>query len=299
MRLRVYIVLLGMVAIPLGILARNPLSFQKNNSIRLASGPIAKPAPSAFEIVPFIAGIPYEDSPRATYVVEPQAKYEIAIREGVGNCSNLTFAAAHHLEQEGVDFQIVHLMPRDGFLSGRGHTVLRMGYRLDGESRVGVVDMLAGALPVSGGVPVDVDALARGPIPDFEFLRMNRRNENEAEYYGDFLTEMDLGFIMKSDVVRYFRFLEAIYVPLGSRKIEKYLYDGFAMLVGVYPRTWVESFDLLYENHRAERWLMILCLWTLRVSALVIPTLLMTDIVRLMRRRAGLIRDFGTIHRPD
>ena len=61
MRLRLYILFFGVAAVAMGIALAKPLSFQKNNSIRSASAPIPAPEPSDFEIVPFLAGIPYKD----------------------------------------------------------------------------------------------------------------------------------------------------------------------------------------------------------------------------------------------
>ncbi len=284
MRWAFHITLAALMVLALSAAISSPTAFQKTNLIRLQSEPMPVPDQADFPVSEFLAGIPYVGDFEATYVVNPREKRDIAIGSGIGNCSNLTFGAAYEFVEKNIDFQIIHLLPVDGFLTGRGHTVLRLGFRHNRRLQVGIVDMLAGALPASHGKAIDVAQLASGPVPEFGFIRLNEANSREADYYGSFLDEIDVGIIRGSDVERYFDFIESIYVPLGRPELEKHMYDGIALLVGVLPEIQVTSLDRLYEGREGYRLMMIGSLWVLRAFVLIAPLLLLGEFVNLARR---------------
>ena len=93
-----------------------------------------------------------------------------------------------------------------------------------------------------------------------------------------------IGYIPGEDVSRYFRFLETAYVSLGSGRLEKYVFDGLALLLGYYPEIGVLEYERLTEGrglqiawHRSSA-------WVLRSAFAVLPLLLVVELAARLRR---------------
>jgi hypothetical protein len=258
------------IASALALAAARPVAFQKSNALAPAARIEPLRGGSHLDLDVRLASIPYQRSEEAVLSVDPRTRYRETILAGRGNCSNLAFGLAYELERFGIDYQIVHLLPSD-FLSGRGHTVLRTRYELDGREHTGVVDLLEGGVPTSGGRALDVNDLRRAPIASFAIRSLNERRDTQSPYYGAFLSGAHLGFIPSREVHDYFRFVESLYVPLGSRRTEKMVYDGLAVVAGVYPRIYVPEFAELVAGKRLELGAHVAACWILRFAFLAAP----------------------------
>jgi hypothetical protein len=262
-----------LVAAALAAAALRPVAFQKANSIRVVRGPIPSvDGPDSFDVYDLISRIPYQ-SEEMVWDVDPDAKYRATIVEGRGNCSNLVFGLARHLQLEGLDFQILHLMRPSMFLTGKGHTVLRTKFRLAGREQVGLVDILAGGLPRSGARFLDVDDLRRLPVPDLAFSSWGGRPEVAERFYRRRLDEIEVGWIPAQEVAEYFAFIERVYVPFGSRRLEKYVYDGLALLFGRFPEIHVSDARPLAWVNPLEWPFYVASLWLLRSALVLLPVL--------------------------
>lgn len=261
----------GLLVFALALAAARPVAFQKLNSmVRVTE---VEPLSADGEFLDFqtvLEKIPYGDASQV-WSISPRERYRETILEGGGNCSNLAFGLAYLLDQRGVDFQIIHLMPRDNFLDGAGHTILRTRLRYRGMEQPAIVDVLAGGLPMTAGRPIDVDQLG-GPVRDFALASFNDRKPERSPYYGRFLEDSSVGVISGREVAAYYRFLETVYVPLGNQRLEKYVYDGLALLAGRYPEIHVpvtsadplEGRQLEVRAHQGS-------LWILRSTAVAFP----------------------------
>ncbi|MCP4245357.1 MAG: hypothetical protein QF890_11810 [Myxococcota bacterium] len=217
-----YLLLLALCA---GAALHRPAMFQKVNALRPAgAAPALAESDTPLAIAPVIEKIPYTEV--AAWAVAPQQRYERTMVKGGGNCSQRSFGLAYELDRIGSDFQIVHLLPLEGFLGAGGHTVLRARYELDGVEHAGLIDLHHGGIPTRGGRPIDIDDLSRGAIPDFRFITLNPDGISSERFYGPFLETAVPAYILASDVHRYFRFLEGVYVPLGPDRLEKYVWPA-------------------------------------------------------------------------
>lgn len=276
-RSRIYFACGILTIISLGIAASRPIAFQKLNTIVPADGfePLRRPT-LPVDIVGIIEKAPFH--PGSAVTADPAEKYRLTVEEGTGNCSERAFGLAWKLRQSKIDLQIVHLLPRSDFVLGHGHSVIRIPYEDDGETRVGLVDLLEGGLPSSGGVPLDIEDLTRGSIADFEIRSLTRLQDNESPHYGKSLDSVSIGYIPAREIDHYFDFIERVYVPLGNDRLEKTFYDGLALLFGALPKIYVPDYESLVREHRIEMWLQNAALWILRTMFLAFHVALILEV---------------------
>jgi len=248
---------------------RSPVAFQKSISIQ----PIDVDEPtletkggSSVDIRALVESIPYK-KPQMVYEVEPQQKYRKTIVEGYGNCSNLSFGLGYYLSQMDHQYQIVHLLPPSRFLDGEGHTVVHTSYELDGKVHLGIVDVLEGGLPKSGGTLIGLRDLRQGNLDNVSILTLNSRHDSLSPFYGELLDTSVIGVTTSEEVEEYFDFLESVYRPIGNARIEKYIYDGISLFLGKYPNTYVgiNDYDTLFKDNKDTRFLSICFLWFSRL----------------------------------
>ena len=271
----------------------SPVAFQKSASIRFVDETLFMlPEPEMhIDIEAILRPIPYSDS-RMVYEVAPNEKYIQTIEQGHGNCSNLAFGLAYALSEQGHDYQIVHLMPINGFLNGIGHTVLHMPFRLTDERHYGIVDVLEGGLPQTRSGFVHLDTLRNGSLSEASIFSLNQRKDNESPYYDSFLDTAIVGVIYAQDVEQYFDFLESVYVPLGNKKLEKIFYDGLSLVCGTYPPNYVlkTDQDILYKGKQAIRYLSIALLLCIRVFLLLMAMIMCFRLYSFIRKRVAYKR---------
>ena len=262
----IYVVL---VMASVAIAAHRPLLFQKLNTLAPADGfPELSRTGEPLDVAAVVGSIPLKRA--VAWTVHPSERYRRTILEGRGNCSQLAFGLAYQLERTGTDYQIVHLMKVGGLANGAGHTVVRTRYRLDGSERLGLVDLVGGGVPEVGGHALDVAALDKGPVDGLRFRFVNEAGRDPSRYYREHLADAVVGYVPREEVRRYYRFLETIFVPLGHEKLEKYVYDGLALLSGFLPRIYVPRYDQLMAQYAGVAALHPAALWTLRSVPVVV-----------------------------
>ena len=264
-----YLILLLAAA---GVAVWEPKAFQKANiSYPAAHGIPNLATGTLLDVDKVIGGIPYRGG--EVWAVEPSRKFEATIVEGRGNCATKTLGLAYYLGQSAIDFQIIDLIHPTTFLDGSGHTLLRVTYHHDGEKGVGLVDLLEGGLPYDGERYLDVADLVNGAIPNVRVDPLNKRKDDHARYFGEFLDGVIVAFRPAVEVNRYHSLLASIYVPLGNEKFEKYLYDGLLLLLGFLPSLHITDYDRLLESIGPEVYLHRFALWVLRSAFIALPFL--------------------------
>lgn len=261
------------------ILAVGPTAFQKSVTIKKIDADRFSSELSsngnALNVADFLASIPYQDKANMVWHPDPGEKYRRTIIQGDGNCSNLVFGASYYLLEQKIDFSIIHLMERDGFLQGSGHTVISLPYMLDGKLHVGVVDVLEGGLPLGmdGQFLSFEDVLLRKQQLNNDaknVLVLNVRKSGVSSYWtDDFLSRIEIGVVLSKEIEDYFKYLDVFYFSVGHPKLEKYIYDGLAVLFGVLPNVYVRSdgYSELFSsgNSIVIRNVSIACLYGLRL----------------------------------
>jgi len=251
-------------------LATSPVAFQKSAAIRFVDDPDwqlddrGEPA----DIAAIVSAIPYGPPGDMVYEVHPRQKYRATIEQGGGNCSNLAFGLAYELNRKGCRYRIVHLMPPAGFLAGEGHTVVEMHYQWNGQACRGIVDLLEGGIPTTGGKPLSLADLRAGSLDNPAIVTLNEHHDAASPYYGEFLDGSVVGVIRDEEAAEYFSFVETIYVPLGHARLEKFVYDGLAIVLGYYPAIEVATADRerLFADELATRSLALGLLYATRAG---------------------------------
>jgi hypothetical protein len=267
--------------------AWRPFAFQKTSALSPATSfeTLAQtPRTAALDVAALIGAIPYQPDTSVNTVL-PKEKYRRTIVEGKGSCSQQSFGLAYELDRRGVDFQIIPILRVGDFLSGGGHMVLRTRYRYGDHEHVGVVDLIEGGLPRSAERFLDVADLREGAIPAFSLLSLSAQKDAESSIYGGFLDDTVVTYIPSNEAAEYFRFLEAVYVPLGNERLEKFFYDGLAVVLGFYPTIRAPQYDRLFRDHAAERAVYIAVLWIFRSAIVIVPLIVLFELFRWRQRR--------------
>lgn len=268
--------------------AIRPFAFQKTNAVVPAvsfADIQGAPGKDALDVETLVGAIPYQPGTTVNTVL-PEEKYRRTIIEGEGSCSQQSFGLAYELDRRGIDFQIIPILRVDNFLSGDGHTVLRTRYQYGGAERVGVVDLIEGGLPRSADRLLDVDDLQRGAVSEFSLLSLSDQKDSTSGVYGGFLDETVVTYISSDEAADYFRFLETVYVPLGNERIEKFVYDGLAIVLGAYPAIRAPQYDRLFRDHAGERALYIAVLWIFRSALVIVPLIVLFELLWWRRNQA-------------
>jgi len=137
-RSQVYVAFGALLLLSLGVAATKPLAFQKLNTLAPASDfePLRASAVPV-DIASIIEKTPYRSGPAPT--VSPEKKFRHTLEQGIGNCSERAFGLAWMLRDLDTDYQIIHLMHPDGITRGLGHTIIRLPYIEDGETRIALI----------------------------------------------------------------------------------------------------------------------------------------------------------------
>lgn len=253
------------------------IAFQKTAMItpvvEMPAGAFMPPAQanrSALDVKALISAIPYENG-TAIFDILPRDRFHKTIEMGYGNCSNLSFGVAYWLLLQRYPFQIVHLIPYDSFLSGKGHTLLNMPYQFDGAEQTGLVDVMEGGLPRVAGHYLDLSALQKKYLGDVAIAPLNPRKDRDSEYYGEFLNNAAVGIVNQEEIAQYFAFINRVYFSLGSKRLERVFFSGIAMVFGQYPRTYVtrEEYLRLFGDKIYLPWMAQLLLWLSRMLLLM------------------------------
>ena len=227
---------------------------------------------SAFpDVRQLLGAIPYQ-SGKAIYDILPRDRYDKTIKNGYGNCSNLSFGMAVYLLRHNYDFRIVHILPYDDFLTGNGHTLLEMPYLLDGASRIGLVDIMEGGLPqVVDDVFIDFSMLQQKHLNAPSILPLNSRKDGGSPYYEGFLNNSAVGIAPGEEIARYFDFIDKLYIDLGNKRLERIIFSGIAIVADYYPHTYVarEDYARLFAGKMQVVWAARTLVWLFRLIPLL------------------------------
>ena len=278
-------------------LSTQPIAYQK--SMALVTTPARESDWSrgpTLDLPGFIRAIPFRGSERVN-LVRPSQLYKACIQEGAGNCANKSRGLSWFLTNEGIPFQRLDLLPIDGFLEGKGHTLIRTHYTVDGQDRVGVVDMLEGGTPSFRNVPIDLRELQEAAPYSLGLLTFSPRVDDQSDYYGSFLETVVIGVVEGEQISRYLRYLEHWHVDVGFPSYERIAYAGVAIVIGIFPETHVTSEQ--YEAMRASApWTFRIAhalTWCARALLVLLPLVVVLHIARRLRRqRAGSSLSGGT-----
>ena len=274
-------------------LSTHPVAYQKLMS--LSTDPVAEVDwASQQRVLPaesVIGSIPYSGN-EALALVLPSQLYEATILNGYGNCANKCRGLSYYLEQRGMKFQRVDLLPVEDFIRGAGHVLVRTKYLYRGEQRVGLVDMLEGGLPAKDGAPIDLDQLRAASPFTINIAPLNVRCDRQSDYYGTFLETAVVAIVDSEDIRRYFRWVEAVYVPTGNPRLERFLCNASAIVIGRFPRLHVSEhdFERLVAPNSGTFLLAEAMTWSARALILLLPLITLLIVFRALRRRARAAR---------
>ncbi|MEM7468153.1 MAG: hypothetical protein AAF387_14860 [Pseudomonadota bacterium] len=195
-----------------------------------------------FDAGALIESIPYERG-RFTDVL-PMRRYERAIKQGKGDCSNLAHGLAYWLVENRIDFAIVHLLRLPGFVQGKGHVALEAAMEIDGAEKAGILDLLEGGVLYDKNSLVSARDLLNETADEIIIRPYHPTRDSRSAYYEkQNLESTVIGVTPNDEQAEYFRFIESVYIDIGNRTLERYIFDGIALLVGVFPKIHVQQSD--------------------------------------------------------
>lgn len=196
-------------------------------------------------LVDILSKLPSSQFKEVVWEVESSKRYNATIKVGAGNCSNLVFGLAAYLGSIKYPYQIVHLLDSEGFLFGRGHTVILIPYEYAGTTAIGIYDVLEGGFPLNMQEQfAKISDVQNLNFKDREsnFFRLSDRAKIKSNYWNfDDIKRVSPGIIDGQEVSRYFFITDMLYIPIGSRQIERYLYDGLALFFGYLPKVYISE----------------------------------------------------------
>lgn len=274
-------ILLGLSLLPLAI---NPIAYVK--AVSIVEGPPPRPlslSSKILDVQPFIREIPYQAVPRRVDVIDPAERYRQTIMEGQGYCSDMVKGMSYYLASLGVDYQIIHILPREHLLDGWGHTLIRAPLRLSDQTALGLVDILEGGILKSGNHYADYTDLATAqPV---QILRLHPDRNLGWSNYSELLPGASVGYTSAHEANRFSNYLQRFYVPMQSAQLENAFYIGSSLMTGVYPAITVRSIEETFSpEDRWLRWFFLWCLWMSRLLLLLLLALCSAALCRLGAR---------------
>lgn len=299
-----YIVLALLLVVLAGViyfLSTHPVAYQKLMS--LSTDPLPEveweAQPRLFNAESVIGAIPYSGSETLALVL-PSQLYEATMLNGYGNCANKCRGLSYYLEQRNMRFQRVELLPVGNFIRGSGHVLVRTKYLYRGEERVGLIDMLEGGLPAKDGSPIDLDQLKTAIPFTINIAPLNVRCDRQSDYYGTFLETAVIAVSDSEDIRRYFRWVEKVYLPTGNPKLERFLCNASAIVLGRFPRLHVSEadFDKLVAPVFGVYLIAEAMTWATRALLVLLPLIAVLIGFRISRRRARAARSRVSPQQP-
>tara|TARA_R100001143_G_scaffold61852_1_gene63671 strand:+ start:356 stop:931 length:576 start_codon:yes stop_codon:yes gene_type:complete len=173
----------------------------------------------------------------------------------------------------------MYLLNVNNFLEGYGHTVIYMKFKFKNLGlNYGIIDIKEASIPTIKDVPVDINGIL-DPSSIIEMYNINSLNRELANYYDQVvLNDIIIGTMDSVSIQKYFNFLNNIYFSLGNKKLEKFLYDSIAIILGYYPSLKVTESDYnqLFSDKRVVLILAYSWLWSIRILICAIILYLIT-----------------------
>lgn len=265
------ILCLILVIVPGIVVIKDPLVFQRLTTLKQlpASGPRQLDLQSSLskqDLNTIIKEIPYQTNTLPTHRVLPLQRYQRSVLDGYGNCANMVAGEVYDLIRKHRDFDVVLLYKKEDFLVGKAHTLLRISYR-DRKDRVRNIlfDVFEGGLITLNGEPVDVAQITNrnnGKLALEAFVDLDHHTYYEA------MDPISYSIRTKSEIQRYYTFLNYFYVKLGNHYMENMIYSGIAIIFGVFPSTYSNDYSNLVSHNFKAVILMRACLWSMRLGLL-------------------------------
>jgi hypothetical protein len=247
-----------------------------------------------FQAESVIGSIPYRGS-ESLAIVLPSQLYEATILNGLGNCANKCRGLSYYLEQRNMKFERIELLPVENFIRGSGHVLIQAKYLYRGEERVGLIDMLEGGLPAKDGVPIDLEQLRTARPFTVDIVPLNVRCDRQSDYYGTFLETTAIAVARSEEIRDYFRWVEKIHFSTGNPRLERFLCNASAIVVGKFPLLHVSEEDLarlIAPNFKT--YLMAQSMtWATRALLVLLPLLVALIALRGFLRRSRMARSRG------
>ncbi len=260
----------GMLLVGMAPALQNPTAFLKAVTIQESNGSMNQPVliGKTLDIRRTLERIPYQATLTRVHTIEPERRYRQTILKGHGDCSQMTKGLAYALNEQGIHYEIVSILPRDKVLQGWGHTLLRLPYTLNNQRQVGLLDIYGGGLVVSNSRLADVEALRNDSPRQIDILPLHHPELQAPEVaYPAILKDSVIGYTGKAEIERQFKFLNTIYVPLGPAKMESHFYRFVTLVAGFYPVIQVASLTELFSPANLQlRLVYLACLWLIRIS---------------------------------
>ena len=204
--------------------------------------------------------------------VLPERRYRKSLVEGKGDCSILSGGLAFLLLSRDVDFAMLHLLWVPGFPEGKGHVAMSVPVEVDNIKRSAIVDLQEGGLVIgSNGILSAID-LSNRAVGSAKIRPFHSSHDDRSKYYSrENLDKSVVGVMPKNEIQKYYAFVSDIYINLGHRVIERYVFDVLALMVGVFPRIYISSTDalILQAAYGAAWYISQALLWAARLLCLL------------------------------
>ena len=238
------------------------------------------------DIAASLSNVPDYSDPRLTETGLHNEKKQ-GLRSGLENCSERVFAYAGKLSE----YRIIHFLPVPDFVKGQGHTLIEVRGRTSnfGEGDF-IVDVNAGALPLSHGRPVSLLDLLNAEfkgIQDVQFSGHNNQATVNRYPYHTMLAGSAVGYMDSNQIRRYLSIVDTVFFPLGDRRLERLLFNGLALIVGVYPNIHVTAAAAtqMFQDHpklQFDRWMAKLFVVSARMLLIAMTGWLIYGVARFL-----------------
>ena len=257
-------------------IAKNPILFKSVNSFSEINLLMNSIQPVEIKYIEgILRPIPYKgDNKNNLYNILPADRYDLSIKNGYGNCSNLVYGASYKLLEDVKEFYIINFYPKDGWTKGFGHTAILMNI----DKEIVIVDLLEGGLVYN----INQNNFFTNET-SVKFKSCNSLKDGINPYFPIVLNN-DIGIISSDSVKEYFQFIEMIYIPFGVKKIEKYFYDGLALFFRKYPKIIIDDkYKLVtkFENFKFQFYL-----WWYRVMIVIFLVLFLRWFLIIINKKS-------------
>ena len=138
------------------------------------------------------------------------------------------------------------------FLNGNGHSAVQIKYNNENI----IIDINEAGIPLNNEKYLSIDNLKSITSQNLKQIKLNIVSDEFNQYFNkEIISKVEFGKSKQTDLEKYYRFIEFIYIPLGNSKFEKIFYDSIAIFYGYFPNTYVsrEFYDffkneIFYDN---------------------------------------------------
>jgi hypothetical protein len=186
-----------------------------------------------FDIDDFFLDLPDNNvlNNKIIYTRLPRELYDQALIHGQGNCSNKSYGAAFLFRRDGIDYRIGVIFGDASIINTDNHTVVEV---FDSSGRIRTLDLLSRILGTDSLFSMQK---LDNYTPQRAFISYGNIHAESLKWLkSNFFSDAMIGYQMSNEVNRYFDYSE-IFIKFyrhifTSRKVERYVVDGSAILFG-------------------------------------------------------------------